>query len=353
LAVDRIADAEQAVHAYTEMREKWRTGRGVYRRDGRLWVPRLAAHLWPFSQALVATVLVAGIGEELTPAFAARDAIAADLATLERYWQADAVHPAYSSDVTGSRVGGDRYYDDNAWIGLVLVLLERVRPGWSRVDRALATYEFALSGWDEDGGGVFWVEQGRGAGRRNHDRNLVSTAPSAQLGLQLGELGGREHSAGAPVGPEEMYTWVVNTLDESRDGTGLFSDKVRGDGSIDRTQWSYNQGTMVALNLALARARGPRQADYLGRAEMIARKALGRLELASEPLAFNAIFFRNLLSLHAASGDAQLRDEIVSALRRYTEDVSSQTPATLLDASAIVQLLALLAWEPSAYRNLG
>jgi hypothetical protein len=117
-------------------------------------------------------------------------------------------------------------------------------------------------------------------------------------------------------------------------------------------QWSYNQGTMVGLNVALARAR-PTQADYLGRAEMIARNALGRLELAPQPPAFNAIFFRNLLALHAASGDAQLRDEIVSALRRYTEDVSSQTPPTLLDAGAIVQLLALLAWEPSAYRNLG
>jgi predicted alpha-1,6-mannanase (GH76 family) len=334
------------------MREKWRTGRGVYRRDGRLRVPRLAAHLWPFSQALVATVLIAGIGEELTLGFAARDAIAADLATLERYWQADAVHPAYSSDVAGSRVGGDRYYDDNAWIGLALVLLERVRPGWSRVDRALATYEFALDGWDQHGGGVFWVEQGRGMGRRNHDRNLVSTAPSAQLGLQLGELGGWEQSADARVGPEEMYAWVVETLDESRDGSGLFSDKVRGDGSIDPMQWSYNQGAMVGLNVALARARAT-QDDYLGRAEIIARRALGRLELASQPPAFNAIFFRNLLSLHAASGDAQLRDEIVSALRRYTGDVSSQTPATLLDASAIVQLLALLAWEPGAYRNLG
>ncbi len=154
-----------------------------------------------------------------------------------------------------------------------------------------------------------------------------------------------------------MYAWVLATLDESRDagepGTGLFWDKIRGDGSIDQTQWSYNQGTMVGLNVALARGAAVAPADYLGRAEAIARKALQGLTLASQPPAFNAIFFRNLLSLHAASSDARLRDEIVSALRSYTEELSSKTPATLLDHSAIVQLLALLAWEPSAYWKLG
>jgi Glycosyl hydrolase family 76 len=369
LAADRLADAERAVRAYEAMRDRWRMNPGGYRRDGGLRILRSAAHLWPFSQALVAMILIAGIGDELTPAFAGPDAIAEHLADLERYWQGDVTPPAYSSDVVGSRLGGDRYYDDNAWVGLALVLLERLRPGSSRLDRARATYDFALHGWSERGG-VFWVEQGRGIGRRNHDRNLVSTAPSAQLGLQLGELdeiGGRERRAGAPagperradaaVGPEQMYAWVLATLDESRDagepGTGLFWDKIRGDGSIDPMQWSYNQGTMVGLNVALARAPGVAPADYLGRAEAIARKALGRLALASQPPAFNAILFRNLLALHAASGDAPLRDEILAALRRYTEELSSKRSVTLLDESATVQLLALLAWEPGAYRKLG
>lgn len=324
---------------------------------------RSAAHLWPFSQALIATILIAAIEDELTPPFAGKDAIDAHLAELERYWQGDGLPPAYSSDVAGSRLGGDRYYDDNAWVGLALVLLERVRPGWSRLDRAMATYEFGIRGWDERDGGIFWVEQGRGLGRRNHDRNLVSTAPIAQLGLHLGELGHlgalsrQEQYANAPLGPEQMYAWVLATLDESRGagerGTGLFWDKVYGDGSIDRMQWSYNQGTMVGLNVALACAPAVARADYLGRAEAIARKALSRLALSSQPPAFNAIFFRNLLTLHAASSDARLRDEIVSALRRYTEELSSKRPATLLDESARVQLLALLAWEPSAYLKLG
>jgi hypothetical protein len=348
LAADRAADAERALGAYKAMRDRWQTSAGSYRRDGRLPAPRSAAHLWPFSQALVATIVIAGIGDGLTPKFDFTEAIAEHLAELERYWRGDGVPPAYSSDVAGSWLGGDRYYDDNAWVGLALVLLERIRPGSSQLDRARSAYEFALHGWDARGGGVFWVEQGRGAGRRNHDRNLVSTAPNGQLGLLLGELGGL--GSRPTIDPERMVAWVTSKLDESRDGTGLFWDKVRGDGSIDRTQWSYNQGTMVGLNVALARTA---RADYLTRAEAIARKALSQLTLTSQPPAFNAIFFRNLLALHAATGDARLREEIVSALRRYTEAVPPDASATLVDASGIVQLLALLAWEPDAYARLG
>jgi hypothetical protein len=355
-AGDRAADAERAIRAYEAMCDRWWISPGVYRRDSRLPVPRFVSHLWPFSQALLATILIAGITNELTPAFAAQDAIAVHLTGLERYWRGDGVPPAYASDVTDSRLGGDRYYDDNAWVGLALILLERIRPGWSRVDRAQATYEFVLQGWNGRGGGVFWVEQGRGTGRRNHDRNLVSTAPGAQLGLHLNELGGRQRPATAPVDPEQMYTWVLASLDESRDaaepGTGLFWDKIRGDGSIDRMQWSYNQGTMVGLNVILARTPRVARADYLGRAQAIARKALAHLPLTSQPAAFNAIFFRNLLSLHAASSDARLRDEIAAALRCYTEAVAPKRPVTLLDAGAIVQLLAMLAWEPDAYKML-
>ena len=369
------ADTERALQAYVAMRVRWQMSSGLYRREGRLLTLGGAAHLWPFSQAFVATLVIAGIDPRLTAGFDSEAAIAADLATLEHYWRADDTPPAYASDVRGSRVGGDRYYDDNAWIGLALVLLERLRPGSGHLDRALSLYQFAESGWDQrhapDAGGVFWVEQGRGLGRRNHDRNLVSTGPNAQLGLQLAELGRLpDTAAGAGVGPARMYAWVLATLDESRSGTnpgtGLFWDKVRGDGSIDRSRWSYNQGTMVGLNVLLARARSRPEADHLGQAEAIARQALRELagdRLARQPPAFNAIFFRNLLGLHAVTGDTRLREEIQLAVRAYAQATSAHVlngrrsrrvriRMSLLDESAIVQLLALLAWDPETYDRL-
>jgi hypothetical protein len=367
----------RAARAYVAM-QRWLDPRsGLYRRDGRLRLPGSAAHLWPFSQALVATLDLAGIGDELVDGVDLDAAIETGLAALERYWDPERPPPAYSSDLRGSRLGGDRYYDDNAWVGLALVQLERMRPGSGYLDRADELFRFAVGGWasthEPHPGGVYWVEQSRGLGLKNHDRNTVSTAPNAELGLHLAELGAGAPRSGPLDGPHpsEMYEWVVGALDESlgseSPGTGLFWDKLRGDGTIDRAIWSYNQGSMVGLGVLLARAaNGGARADPLRRAEAIAAKALRRFagSYETQPAAFHAIFFRNLLLLHNATGDGALRTNITDAMRAYADWAWSEARdsddrfrlpnggVTLLNQSAIVQLLALLAWDPERYELL-
>ncbi|HWK17392.1 MAG TPA: glycoside hydrolase family 76 protein [Solirubrobacteraceae bacterium] len=397
--------ASRAVEAYAAMQKRFRTRSGLYRRDGLLHRPGTSAHLWPFARAMFAALDLAGtpgglgglaglggLGGLGTPGglgdagFDAEAAIAADLDALERYWDMRGPVPAYSSDVVSGRLGrgvgpmagGDRYYDDNAWVGLALVQLERLRPGMGRLDRAAEVFGFAVSGWDTNpdapsAGGVFWVEQVRGLGLRNHDRNTVSTAPNAQLGLHLAELGAGDPAGGEwSVSPEEMVAWVNRALDASRDtpapGTGLFFDKLRGDGTLDDTLWSYNQGSMIGANVLLARgAESEQRARFLARAEAIARGALTHyagVGYERQGPAFNAIFFRNLLLLHAASGDEALRAAIIAAMRAYADDAwagrrnrrnlfrFSRSGVTLLDQSSITQILALLAWDPEAYWKL-
>ncbi len=368
--------AARAARAYAAMQSHFRTSEGLYRRDGPLHRPGAAAHLWPFARALVATLDLAGVREDLGERFDADAAITDCLQTLERYWDPAGDAPAYSSDVLGTRSGGDRYYDDNAWVGLALVQLERMRPGAGHLGRAADLFRFAVGGWDRrpdvpSTGGVFWVEQGRGAGARNHDRNTVSNAPNAELGLHLAELTGVPVGAQGSIGAEEMYGWVNATLDASlasdSPATGLFWDKLRVDDTLDETLWSYNQGSMLGANVLLHRREARARTGYLARAEAIARKALrhfGDGVYETQPPAFNAIFFRNLLLLHAATGDAGLRTEIIEAMRAYADGAWSQRRdrcdrfhfssrgVTLLDQSAMVQLLALLAWDPGAYGKL-
>jgi Glycosyl hydrolase family 76 len=369
--MERRVYAERAARAFAAMEAHFRTREGLYRRDRRLRRPGTAAHLWPFSRALFATLDLAGIDDDL-PDFDADAAIAGDLGALERYWVPDGDPPAFSSDVIGTRIGGDRYYDDNAWVGLALVQLERLRPGSGSLDRAEELFRFAVSGWDRreltDAGGVFWVEQGRGIGTRNHDRNTVSNAPNAELGFHLSELRGDT----ATEQGRAMYDWVLKTLDAGRGtesaGSGLFWDKVRGDGTIDKTLWTYNQGSMIGANVLLTRLEPPAQASvYLDRAEAIARKSLAhfsRAEYLRQPAAFNAIFFRNLLLLHPVTRDRALQTDIVDTIRRYADHAWDHTRdrhdrfhlsdggVTLLNQSAVVQLLALLAWDPGAYGSL-
>jgi hypothetical protein len=368
------ADAARAMRAYAAMERGFGRRDGLYRRDGWPRWPLAAAHLWPLARALVATLDLAGMASDLP--FDADTAIRRRLRALERYWDADGEHPAYASDVIGTRIGGDRYYDDNAWVGLALVQLERMRPGSGHLDRAAQLLRFAAAGWDHrpgtpSPGGVFWVEQGRGAGIRNHDRNTVSNAPHAELALHLSQLTGRPPGVGGGAGAEEMYGWVNATLDagaeEGEPGTGLFWDKLRGDGTIDRTLWSYNQGSMIGANVLLARgADDDPGAERLGRAEVIARKALRHYAGSYErqPPAFNAIFFRNLLLLCAATGDVDLRRQVIIAMRGYADRAwverrdrhdlfrFSARGASLLDQSAMVQVLALLAWDPADYGTL-
>jgi hypothetical protein len=128
------------------------------------------------------------------------------------------------------------------------------------------------------------------------------------------------------------------------------------------------------VNVLLARRGGPGQAEYLTRAEAIARNALAHYAETGyerQPPAFNAILFRNLLLLHAATADPELRAEILEAMCGYVKYAWGETRdrrdlfhfpsgagggpgggVTLLNQSAMVQLLALLAWAPDAYRTL-
>ncbi len=349
-------------------RRFWGPRGGGYRRRGGWSRPGAREHVWPFARAFIAALDLAGLPGHLLPAGFDPDAvITAQLTALESYWNPADSPGAYASDPVGSRFGGDRYYDDNAWLGLALVQLERLRPGTAGLERARELFAFAVAGWDDRAdvplpGGVFWVEQGRGIGRRNHDRNTVSNAPNAQLGLHLAQLG----AAGDDViaAAERMIAWVHDFMSAPGSDGRLFCDKVRADGSIDAALWSYNQGSMVGAHVL--RHRAGLSAQALDTAEGIARATLAwpLSRLMEQPPAFNAILFRNLLQLSAATAASDLRAAISSALGAYADALLARPrdrhglvrardePVTLLDQSALVSVLALLAWDPAGCDRL-
>jgi hypothetical protein len=352
-----------------------RDGTALYRETYPRATGNRYAYLWPFSQALVGTLDLSGVPSSLTGGADYRRDVRDRLVGLEKYADDGATPPAYASYVLPPLGGGgDKFYDDNAWVGLALVQHFRMSGATRSLDGARQVYAFAISGWDRSAsnahpGGVFWVQQGQGLGLMNHDRGTICNAPNAALGWHLYELtdlpsydGDGETTPAAEVGALNMFAWVNQHLDSGGSSTGLYWDKVLGDGTIDRTIWSYNQGTMIGANVL--RYRLTKNPTCLERAEAIAEKALAYFDsvgYTTQPAAFNANFFRNLLLLHAANGNGVYRrtmesyaDQVWSSYRDSNTNLFyfSDEPACLLDQAAMVQIFALLAWNAEDYGRL-
>ena len=300
------------------------------------------AYLWPFITALGAAFDLLSLAPERGSSLA-RDL----LASLEAYWHPSLLRPAgYASAVQPPiGPGGDLYYDDNAWVGLELLRAARLLDAGRRAtDRAARLFDLAVSGWDHDTshpapGGVFWVRAGW-----NRDRGVDCVAPNALLGLGLFELTGRP---GYLEWSRRMIDWARQHF---RTPDGRYWDKIALDGTLDRTFWSYNQGTMAAAGARLARFTGERR-PYLDEARQTATAALEPAGLEDQPAAFNAILFKSLLSEPdlpdpRPAARAYL-DLIWASARREPStglfDLPPHGPAKLLDQAALVQVAALAA----------
>jgi hypothetical protein len=332
------------------MREFGYTDRAMFREHApALPTDRRYAYLWPFGQALAATLDIAALPGAAPAVLTGAEQLGE--AFFAHYWDTTSAPPGGTAYPIPP--GGDTYYDDNIWIGLDLIDLWRVsgNPRWR--DDAARIFTFISSAWDDDPrhpspGGIFWAQPAANATR---DRNTVSNAPAAILALHL-------HTATADDEylrwAERLYDWVEGTLRDPSDG--LYWDHLKLDGTIERTKWSYNQGTMLGTATLLWRVTGHQR--FLTRAWAIADAALARYakddRLWAQDPPFNAIFFRNLRLLGDILGDHEwYRSALVEyAGRAWTTGRDPRTGligfgrrgrVELLNQVAAVQLYAILA----------
>lgn len=318
-------DAVRAHRAYQSFERIYLDARsGDYRQTPR---GRVGSHAWPFSQGLAATIEVARLGGVRS---AAGRAVPARLRKLDRRFRVRGVYAAAPR--------GSVYWDDNEWIAQDLLDWNAVRGSPSARRKAVQIFRAVTRAWDSDSqktcpGGVQWTDA-----PGNDDRNTVSTANGAIVGLRLYLL---THNAAYLRWSQRMLGWVERCL---RDPDGLYGDHVSGDGSIDRTEWSYNQGSMLEAYRLLYAATGDKAA--LERAESIADATLAafRGRWSREPTAFAAIFFRRLLALSHDDG----RRHYVQAAQSYADSLWRAPRRQLFDQAALVQVYAALAAKGDA-----
>ena len=288
-------DTQRAVASYTAMeRYLFDAAGGGY--------PKTQA--WPISQAVSATIAVASIP------------------------------------------GASIYYDDNEWIAQDLLDWNAFRRDPASVASAEAIFNGVVQAWDADvstpcAGGVYWT-----TAEDVRDRNTVSTANGALVGLRLYAL---THRPVFLSWSRRMLDWVNACMLAPN---GLYWDHVAADGTVDRHEWSYNQGSPIAAYILLYETTHDRSA--LARAEQLADGTLSAFtgDWLAEPPEFAAIFFQHVLELAAVDG----RTRYVAAAQSYADAAwdALRDPQTgllstgLLGQAAFVQLYAHLALTETA-----
>jgi Glycosyl hydrolase family 76 len=337
---------QRAIDSYAAMQ------RAYYVPSAGLYRGSPYADAWSYSQAMAATISVAALPQMHRQY---RGDLVARLQGLHDYADLNDAQPAgYESVVTAPiGPGGDRFNDDNNWIGIELLRLYHIDHNPSLLGAADQIFQMVVSQWQADAsqpcpGGAPWRSF-----VATSQRNTVTNATGAELGAQLYMT---RRSASDLMWAQRMYDWVRSCL---QNPDGLYGDNITA-GGVDSTEWTYNQGTMIGAGVMLYQATANRA--YLQQALATGHAALHTYDasmLATQGDGFNAIYIRNLLLLGGASGDPAF----ASFARWYANDAwrNVRDPKTnlylsgpggdtnLLDQAAMTQVNALLAEPAAAY----
>jgi hypothetical protein len=317
--------------------------------------------LWPFSQALAATVSMANVSG--TTISVARE-LHVRLFGLRSYLDttnSGAPEGTFTSTLAAfdatvappAGPGGPKFYDDNDWVGIELVRLYETTRSPTDLGSAEGIMAFEMAGWQADPelacpGGIPFSNSAE-----NTDRNTVTNAPAAELAVQLYRVTGNVQYLQFA---EMAYEWVRRCLLLP---SGLYADHIRQQGVVDPTLWSYNQGTMIGAGTLLYQATG--NSAYLYEARQTASAALSYFtpeRLLAEIPFFPSVYFRNLLYLDSVTRDPpgpKLAQGYVDyawqhlRLGNYLFVSGSPASAQLLVQAAIVQIYALLSSPARTY----
>ncbi len=260
----------------------------------------LSVALWPYSQVLHAFAISDQVGGPARFPGLARG-VQAYRSPRGAFWES---------------VGrGQRFYDDNAWVGLAFLQRHLISGGGFSRRRAQDIDEFVQTGL-EASGGIRWVEGGE-------TLNACSTGAGSLLHAGLG---GRIDAS-------------LAFLSELRNNDGLVRDHLRADGSIEPSVWSYNQGLLIAASRMAGRLDVAQAAAEAGRAHFTADR------LWEQPVAFNAVYAKAQLRMgpdpHVVEYAQRLfehgRDE-----RGWFTQAGRYDEGKVLDTAAALQIFAML-----------
>jgi len=259
--------------------------------------------------------------------------------------------PGYSDYIMKLKPG-ERYYDDNQWIGITaLDAYERTKEK-SNLELGKLIFDFMMTGYNDVlDGGIYWKEGSFSS------KNTCSNGPGVLVAIQMYQATKDKSYLDAAL---KIFNWTNAKLQAP---SGLYWDNIRTkDGSVDKAVLSYNTGTMLQSNLYLYESTGDKK--YLKDANAIADSSLtffyGK-EKFRDNYWFNAVLLRAYQHLLKYNKDTKYimgfkkcldyalkNDKNEQGLFKGRDGVQN-----LVDHGGMLEILARYAWLETRYDLTG
>ncbi len=180
---------------------------------------------------------------------------------IQHYYDPAPPKPGYGEYIVKLN-RGQRYYDDNQWLGNAgLAIYERTKKE-AYFDLGKAMYDFMMTAYDTTlGGGLYWRENDF------ESKNTCSNGPGVIVALKLYKATINQAYLDTAL---IIFNWTNEKLQTP---TGLFYDNIKTkDQSIGTAIFSYNTGAMLQSNVYLYERTGDEK--YLTRTISIADSSL-------------------------------------------------------------------------------
>ena len=266
---------------------------------------------------------------------------------IQYYYDSSSPAPGYASYIMKFK-GGDRFYDDNQWIGIACMDAYFRLHSKSYLNTAKEIYRYMITGYDTIlTGGLYWQEN------KKTSKNTCSNGPGIILALQLFKTTKTKTYLDTAL---LLYNWVNSKLHAP---SGLYYDNINcKTNKIGRQVFSYNTGTMLQSNVYLYEITHDK--EYLKKAISIADSSLsffysnGKFR---DSYWFNAVLLRSYQHLLQYNDDTKyilaFKKCLDNALHNDKSDDGLMGKDKDLDLTAqagMLEILARFAWLETRYQ---
>jgi len=243
---------------------------------------------------------------------------------------------------------GERYYDDNQWIGITALDAYTRKKKKSDFELGKMMYDFMMTGYNDVlGGGIYWKEGDKSS------KNTCSNGPGILVAMKMYQATKDKAYLDTAV---KIYTWTNEKLQTP---SKLYHDNIKTkEGKAGGRIYSYNTGTMLQSNLYLYEATGDKK--YLQEANDIADSSLAYFyggDKFRDGYWFNAVLLRGYQHLLKHNEDTKyivgFKKCLDYALKNERNGqglfVEKNGVQNLVEHGGMLEILARYAWLEKKY----